>query len=69
MKEVILVRNQVRKSNKGLFIAQTIKEVVDLVIIDGLLIKKEKELAERKGVARNTLHIYVKNKIIQKILT
>ena len=69
MKEVVLVRNQIRKSNKGLFIAQTIKEVVDLVIIDGLLINKEKELAERKGVARNTLHTYVKKKIIQKILT
>ena len=62
MKEVILVRNRIRKSNKGLFTAPTMKVVVDLVIIDGLLIKKEKELAERKGVARNTLHTYVKKK-------
>ena len=45
------------------------KVVVDLVIIDGLLINKEKELAERKGVARNTLHTYVKKKITQKIMT
>ena len=45
------------------------KVVVDLVIIDGLSIKKEKELAERKGVARNTLHTYVKKKLTQKILT
>ena len=43
------------------------KEAVDLVIIDGLSIRNA---AERKGLARNTLHTYVKKqKITRKILT
>ena len=54
-----MVRNRIRKSNKGTFTVQTMKEAVDLVIIDGLSIRNG---AERKGLARNTLHTYVKNK-------
>ena len=51
-----MVRNRIRKS-KGSFTAQTMKEAVDLVIIDGLSIQNA---AERKGLARNTLNTYVK---------
>ena len=52
-----MVRSRIRKSNKGSFSVQTVKEAVDLVIIDGLSIRNA---AERKGLARNTLHTYVK---------
>ena len=52
-----MVRNRIRKCDKDLFTEQTMKEAVDLVIKDGLSIRKA---AERKGVARNTLHTYVK---------
>ena len=62
-----MVRNRIRKSNKGSFTAKTMKEAVYLVIIDGLSIQNA---AERKGLARNTLHTYVKKqKITRKILT
>ena len=53
----MMVRNQIRKSNKGSFTVQTMKEAVDLVIIDNLLIRSA---AERKGLARNSLHTLMK---------
>ena len=57
---MIMVKNRIRKSNKGSFTAQTMNEAVDLVIIDGLSFGNA---SGRKGIARNTLHTYIKKKI------
>ena len=52
-----MVRNRIRKSNKGSFTEQTIKDAVDLVIIDGFSIQN---VAERKALERKALDTYVK---------
>ena len=52
-----MVRNRKRKTDRGSLTEETMKEAVDLVLKDGLPIRVA---ADMKGVARNTLHTYVK---------
>ena len=52
-----MVRNRKRKTHRGFFTEETMKEASDLVLKDGLPIRVA---ADMKGVARNTLHTYVK---------
>ena len=53
----IMVRNRQRKFTLGMFIDESMKEAVVMVINGGVSIRSR---AERMGVAKSTLHEYVK---------
>ena len=53
----IMIRNRQRKSTIGMFTEESMKEAVVMVINGGISIRRA---AERMGVAKSTLHEYVK---------
>ena len=53
----IMVRNRQRKFTIGMFTKKSMKEAMIMVINGGVFIRRA---AERMGVAKSTLHEYVK---------
>ena len=53
----IMIRNRQRKSTIGMFTEESMKEAVVMVINGGVFTRGA---AERMGVAKSTLHEYVK---------